>query len=143
MQKKKLDKNIFTLGLVSLFTDISSQMIYPLLPIFLSSVLGASTAFIGLLEGIAESTASILKVFSGWYSDKLKKRKSIIFLGYSLSTIGKPFLCLATAGWHVLIVRFIDRVGKGIRTSPRRVRGDSDLFFPDFQSLSRCPRRCS
>ena len=119
MRKKKLDKNIFTLGLVSLFTDISSQMIYPLLPIFLSSVLGVGIVFIGLLEGIAEATASVLKVFSGWYSDKLKKRKPIIFLGYSLSTIGKPFLYLATAGWHVLVVRFIDRVGKGIRTSPR------------------------
>lgn len=119
MQKKKLDKNVYTLGLVSLFTDISSQMIYPLLPIFLSSTLGVSMAFIGLLEGIAESTASIFKVFSGWYSDKLKKRKPIILLGYSLSTIGKPFLYLATAGWHVLAVRFIDRVGKGIRTSPR------------------------
>jgi len=119
MKKRKLDKNIYTLGLVSLFTDISSQMIYPLLPIFLSSVLGVSITFIGLLEGIAESTASILKVFSGWYSDKLKKRKPIIFLGYGLSTIGKPFLYLATAGWHVLAVRFIDRVGKGIRTSPR------------------------
>lgn len=119
MQNKKLDKNVYTLGLVSLFTDISSQMIYPLLPIFLSSVLGVSTAFIGLLEGIAESTASILKVFSGWYSDKIKKRKPIVLCGYSLSTIGKPFLYLATAGWHVLAVRFIDRVGKGIRTSPR------------------------
>ncbi|MBU4312610.1 MAG: MFS transporter [Candidatus Omnitrophica bacterium] len=119
MQDKKLDKNIFTLGLVSLFTDISSQMIYPLLPIFLSSVLGVNIAFIGLLEGIAESTASILKLVSGWFSDKLKKRKPIIFFGYSLSTIGKPFLFLATAGWHVLVVRFIDRVGKGIRTSPR------------------------
>jgi len=119
MQKKKIDRNIITMGLVSLFTDISSQMIYPLLPIFLSSVLGMGIVFIGLLEGIAEATASILKVFSGWYSDKLKKRKPIVFLGYSLSTIGKPFLYLATSGWHVLIVRFIDRVGKGIRTSPR------------------------
>lgn len=119
MQKKKLDKNVYTLGLVSLFTDISSQMIYPLLPVFLFSVLGVGTVFIGLLEGIAESIASILKVFSGWYSDKLKKRKPIILLGYSLSTIGKPFLYLATAGWHVLAVRFVDRVGKGIRTSPR------------------------
>jgi len=130
MQKKKLDKNIFTLGLVSLFTDISSQMIYPLLPIFLSSVLGVGVAFIGLLEGIAEATASILKVFSGWYSDKLKKRKPIIFLGYSLSTIGKPFLYLVTAGWHVLIVRFIDRVGKGIRTSPRDALV-ADLSLPE------------
>ncbi len=119
MQKKKLDKNVKALGLVSLFTDMSSQMIYPLLPIFLTSVLGVGIAFVGLLEGIAESTASILKVFSGWYSDRLKKRKPIIFAGYGLSTIGKPFLYLATAGWHVLLVRFVDRVGKGIRTSPR------------------------
>jgi MFS family permease len=118
-KRYKLDKNVFTLGLVSLFTDISSQMIYPLLPIFLSSVLGVGIAFIGLLEGIAEASASILKVFSGWYSDKLKKRKPIVFLGYSLSAISKPFLYLATLGWHVLVVRFIDRVGKGIRTSPR------------------------
>jgi len=119
MQKSKLNKNIFVLGLTSLFTDISSEMIYPLLPVFLSSVLGVSTTFIGLLEGIAESTASILKVFSGWFSDKLGKRKPIIILGYSLSTIGKPFLFLAAAGWHVLLVRFIDRFGKGIRTPPK------------------------
>lgn len=119
MKKIKINKNIFTLGLISLFTDISSQMIYPLIPLFLSSVLGVGVVFIGLLEGIAEATASILKVFSGWFSDKLKKRKPIIFFGYGLSTIGKPFLYLATAGWHVLLVRFIDRVGKGIRTSPR------------------------
>jgi len=118
-QKSKLNKNIFVLGLTSLFTDISSEMIYPLLPVFLSSVLGVSTAFIGLLEGIAESTASILKVFSGWFSDKLRKRKPIIVAGYSLSTIGKPLLYLAAAGWHVLLVRFIDRFGKGIRTPPR------------------------
>ena len=119
MPRHRLDKNVFSLGLVSLFTDISSEMIYPLLPIFLSSVLGVSTSFIGLLEGIAESSASILKAVSGWFSDKLRKRKPIILLGYGLSTISKPFLYLATAGWHVLIVRFMDRVGKGIRTSPR------------------------
>jgi len=119
MPRRKLDKNIFSLGLVSLFNDISSEMIYPLIPIFLSSVLGVSTSFIGLLEGIAESSASLLKGVSGWFSDKIKKRKPIIFLGYGLSTISKPFLYLATAGWHVLVVRFMDRVGKGIRTSPR------------------------
>ena len=119
MKNNKLNKNIVRLGLVSLFNDISSQMIYPLLPVFLSSVLGVGMVFIGLIEGIAESTASLLKVFSGWYSDKLKKRKPIILFGYSFSTIGRPFLYLATAGWHVLVIRFIDRVGKGIRTSPR------------------------
>ena len=129
--KNKLDRNIFVLGAVSLFTDISSEMICPLLPVFLSSVLGVSTAFIGLLEGIAESTAAILKVFSGWFSDKLRKRKSIIVLGYSLSTIGKPFLYLAAAGWHVLLVRFIDRFGKGIRTPPR------DALIADSSHVTR------
>lgn len=101
MPDRKLDKNVYTLGLVSLFTDISSQMIYPLLSVFLSSVLGVGTVFIGLLEGIAESTASVLKVFSGWYSDKLKKRKPIVFLGYSLSTIGKPFLFTQWSIWDL------------------------------------------
>lgn len=117
--KHKLDKNIFTLGYVSLFTDISSEMIYPILPVFLASTLGISVAFIGLIEGIAESTASILKVFSGWFSDKIRKRKPIILAGYGLSAIVKPFLSLAFFGWHVLVIRVIDRVGKGTRGSPR------------------------
>lgn len=119
MSKQKLDKNIFVLGMVSFFTDISSEMIYPLLPLFLSSTLGVGAGFIGLIEGIAESTASILKVFSGWFSDRLKKRKPIIFCGYFLSTIGKPLLYFASLGWHVLAVRVIDRLGKGLRTAPR------------------------
>lgn len=119
MRVKKLNRNVIRLGLVSLFNDISSQMIYPLLPVFLSSVLGLGTVFIGLLEGIAESASSLLRVFSGWYSDRLKKRKPLILWGYSLSTIGRPFLYLATRGWQVLLIRFLDRVGKGIRTSPR------------------------
>lgn len=119
MPKSPINKNIYILGFVSLFTDISSEMIYPLLPIFLSSTLGVSTAFIGLLEGIAESAASIIKTFSGWFSDKLKKRKPLILCGYSLSAITKPFLSLAASGWNVLSVRFIDRIGKGIRVSPR------------------------
>lgn len=119
MKRQKLDKNVWTLGWVSLLTDISSEMIYPLLPIFLSSVLGVGFGFIGIIEGIAESTASILKVFSGWLSDKLKKRKFLILIGYGLSTISKPFLYFASLGWHVLLVRFLDRMGKGIRTSPR------------------------
>ncbi len=116
---KKLDKNVVILGLVSMFNDISSEMIYPLLPVFLSSVLGVGTAFIGLIEGIADSTASILKIFSGWYSDRIKKRKPIVFAGYSLAAVSRFFLYLSTAGWHVLLVRFADRTGKGIRTAPR------------------------
>ena len=117
--KSGLNKNIYSLGLISFLTDISSEMVYPLLPVFLSSVLGVSITFIGLIEGTAESAASILKIFSGWISDKLKKRKPIILLGYGLSTIGKPFLYFAMLGWHVLTVRLIDRIGKGLRVAPR------------------------
>ena len=116
---RKLSRTVKVLGLVSLFTDASSEMIYPLLPIFLSSVLGAGVAFIGVIEGIAEGTASILKAFSGYISDRVGKRKALIFAGYGLSAITKPFFAAATAAWQVLIVRFVDRVGKGIRTAPR------------------------
>ena len=112
-------RNIFFLGLVSLFTDISSEMIYPLLPVFLTSVLGASTTFVGLVEGIAEATASFFKLFSGWTSDRWKKRKSLVVFGYTLSTLFRPLVGVAMIGWHVLLIRFLDRVGKGIRTSPR------------------------
>ncbi len=94
-------------------------MSYPLIPVFLKEVLRANLGFIGIVEAIAESTASIIRVFSGYLSDYLKKRKLLATIGYSLSTAGKPFLALATLGWHVLGVRFIDRLGKGIRTAPR------------------------
>jgi len=116
---KQLSRTVKVLGLVSLFTDASSEMIYPLLPIFLSSVLGAGVAFIGVIEGIAEGTASILKAFSGYISDRVGKRKAFLFAGYGLSAVTKPFFAAATAAWQVLVVRFIDRVGKGIRTAPR------------------------
>ncbi|HVP37048.1 MAG TPA: MFS transporter [Terriglobales bacterium] len=114
-----IKKNIFFLGLVSLLTDVSSDMIYPLLPVFLTDVLGSSKVFVGLIEGIAESTASVLKIFSGWFSDKIGKRKPIVILGYSLSSVSKPILALVTSAWQVLFIRFADRTGKGIRTSPR------------------------
>ncbi|MDH4222269.1 MAG: MFS transporter [candidate division Zixibacteria bacterium] len=125
MEREKQDflwgikKNIFFLGLVSFLTDVSSDMIYPLLPVFLTDVLGASRVFVGLIEGIAESTASLLKIFSGWFSDKIGKRKPVVILGYSLSSLSKPLLALVTSGWQVLFLRFGDRVGKGLRTSPR------------------------
>ena len=115
----KIPKNILLLGIVSFLTDTSSDMIYPVLPLFLSDVLGSSTLFIGLIEGVAESTASILKIFSGWLSDRLGKRKFLVGLGYGLSSLGKPILSIVTAGWHVLLLRFLDRFGKGMRTSPR------------------------
>ncbi len=114
-----LTRNVIILGLVSLFTDLSTEMSYAIIPIFLKEVLKAQPIFIGLVEAIAESTASILKTFSGYISDRLRKRKLFIFIGYTLSAIVKPLLALATQGWHILIVRFADRFGKGIRTAPR------------------------
>ncbi len=114
-----LHRNIFSLGWVSFFTDVSSEMIYPLLPIFLTSVLGVGMTFVGLIEGMAEATASFLKLFSGWISDRFMKRKPLVITGYTLSAAFRPFVAAATAGWHVLFVRCLDRVGKGIRTSPR------------------------
>ena len=114
-----LDRNIYSLGWVSLFTDVSSEMIYPLLPVFLTSVLGVRTTFVGLIEGVAEATASLFKLFSGWLSDRVAKRKGLVILGYTLSSCIRPLVAAATAGWHILFIRFMDRVGKGIRTSPR------------------------
>jgi MFS family permease len=112
-------KNVFWLGLTSLFTDISSEMIYPLIPIFATTVLGVPVAFVGLVEGIAESTASLLKIFFGWFSDKTGGRKTLAIAGYGLSAIAKPLLIVASAGWHILGIRFLDRAGKGVRTAPR------------------------
>lgn len=111
--------NIILLGITSLLTDISSEMVYPLLPVFLVSTLGASPAVLGLIEGVAESLASILKVFSGYFSDKLKSRKPFTIFGYSCSTVGKFFLYIAGSWTFVLAGRMIDRFGKGIRTAPR------------------------
>jgi MFS family permease len=111
--------NVLILGLVSLFTDISSEMIYPLLPLFLTTVLGGGPAFLGLIEGVAESTASILKLVSGIMSDRVRQRKNLVLAGYGLSAISRPLIALATSPLAVLFIRFADRVGKGIRTSPR------------------------
>ncbi|HPD60593.1 MAG TPA: MFS transporter, partial [Thermodesulfobacteriota bacterium] len=114
-----LGKNVAILGLVSFFTDASSDMIYPLLPLFVTLTLGASTEMLGLIEGVAESTASLVKLFSGWLSDKLQKRKFLTVAGYSLASFARPLMAMALASWQVLFIRFIDRIGKGIRTSPR------------------------
>ena len=119
MEKKKLPGSVIGFGFVSFFTDMSSEMVYPLLPIFLSSVLGVGAEALGLIEGIAEATASVLKTFSGYISDRIRKRKPLVLLGYSLSAIAKPTIGLAGRWIHVLAARFADRVGKGIRTSPR------------------------
>lgn len=114
-----LSKNIQNLGWVSLFNDISSEMVYPLLPLFLSTILGAGVVFIGLIEGIAESISSFVKLFSGWFSDRVQNRKWLIFVGYLLASITRPMIGLSTSPSQVLFLRFFDRIGKGIRTSPR------------------------
>ncbi|MCK4571693.1 MFS transporter [candidate division WOR-3 bacterium] len=116
---KDIPRNVKALGFVSLLNDAASEMIYPLLPIFLISVLGAGPGALGVIEGIAETTASLLKLFSGWISDKLKKRKFLILIGYSLAAFGRPLISITIAWWQVAVIRFIDRVGKGVRTSPR------------------------
>jgi len=121
-QNKKIlgfSRNVFFVGLTSFFTDISTEMVYPLIPIFLTTVLGAPVAIVGLVEGIAESTASLLKVISGWLSDRTQRRKRLTVLGYGLAAIAKPLLALSFVWWQVLIARFVDRFGKGVRTSPR------------------------
>ncbi len=111
--------NVIILGLTSFFTDISSEMVYPLIPFFLTLRLGASPEVLGLIEGIAESIASLLKVFSGYISDRLKNRKGITIVGYGSSAVGKLLLVAATGWGMVLGSRVIDRLGKGIRTAPR------------------------
>jgi MFS family permease len=114
-----LNPNVFFLGLVSFLTDVSSEMIFTLLPLFLLNVLGVATTVIGLIEGVADATASLFRIFSGWLSDKLGRRKSLTVIGYALSTIAKPFMYIASTWGIVLGVRFTDRMGKGVRTAPR------------------------
>jgi MFS family permease len=114
-----LNPNVFFLGLVSFFADVSSEMIFAIFSLFLFNVLHAPTTIIGLIEGAAESIASLVRIFSGWLSDKLGKRKSLTILGYGLSTVAKPFMYIATTWGIAFGVRFTDRIGKGIRTAPR------------------------
>ena len=114
-----LPGNVFALSLVSLLNDTSSEIIYPLLPVFLFMTLGASPFFIGLIEGFSESVASILKLFAGYLSDRLHKRKLPVFLGYSLAAVVRPLLAFVTSWPQVLAVRMTDRIGKGIRGAPR------------------------
>lgn len=114
-----INRNVFSAGLVSFFMDVSSEMIYPLVPLFLSNVLGVNKAMIGLIEGVAEATASLVKVGSGWLSDRLGRRKGLMLAGYGVSTASRPLLALAGSWLPVFGSRFVDRLGKGIRTAPR------------------------
>ncbi|OHD55168.1 MAG: hypothetical protein A2Y33_10640 [Spirochaetes bacterium GWF1_51_8] len=124
MENKKLDRNVILTGLTSFFTDVSSEMVYPILQAFLTAVMTGAKALLGpilgVIEGIAESTASLLKVFSGYWSDRLRKRKGMTIAGYGTSAAAKGLFLLASLGWYfVFLARFLDRVGKGIRTAPR------------------------
>ncbi len=116
---RNLPRNVWVATITSLLTDASTEMLANLIPLFLANVLGVRTAVIGLIDGVAETTASLVKIFSGVLSDRLGKRKWLTVAGYSLSTLAKPFLYFASSWGWVLGVRFVDRVGKGIRTAPR------------------------
>lgn len=115
----RLPGSIWALGFVSMMMDISSEMIHGLLPVFLTSVLGASTEVVGLIEGVGEATASISKLFSGWLSDRLGKRKALTVIGYGLAALSKPLFAIASTSSLVFVARFSDRIGKGIRGAPR------------------------
>jgi MFS family permease len=116
---RNIPRGVVALGFVSLFMDVSSEMIHGLLPLFLTGTLGASALILGLVEGVAEATAQITKVFSGVLSDQFGRRKPLAVLGYGLSAVTKPFFAFAVAPWLVLGARFVDRVGKGVRGAPR------------------------
>ena len=116
---RSLPRNVWAVSLTSFFMDISSEMVINILPLFLTNVLGVSASIIGLIEGIAEATASLLKVFSGWLSDRLGARKWLAVAGYAISALSKPFFYFANAWATVAAVRWADRVGKGVRTAPR------------------------
>jgi MFS family permease len=114
-----LPRTVKALAAVSFFTDAASEMIYPLLPAFLTATLGASAAWVGIIEGAADATASMLKLASGWWSDRVRKRKPLIVFGYTLAAVLRPLVAVAGAAWQVLAIRVGDRVGKGIRGAPR------------------------
>ncbi|MDR2036114.1 MAG: MFS transporter [Coriobacteriales bacterium] len=120
-KKPRVLRNVIFLGLISLFTDLSTEMVYPLIPLYLTMVLGATPALVGIIEGIAESVASLLKVFSGYVSDRFQKKKLLAFIGYAPGILYKLALLIAGTWAGVLAARVIDRIGKGIRTAPRDV----------------------
>jgi MFS family permease len=131
----KIPRSIWMLGFVSLFMDVSSELIHSLLPVFMVSSLGATMFVVGIVEGIAESTALIVKVFSGTISDYLGKRKGLAVLGYGLGAISKPIFALALSVYWVLLARFMDRIGKGIRGAPRDALV-ADLTAPEIRGAA-------
>ncbi len=117
--EKALHKRVKVLGFTSFFNDSASEMIYPFLPVFITKYLEVGPAFVGIIEGIAESVSSFLKLFSGWFSDRIRGRKALVSIGYSLPSVARPLISIVKAWLPLLALRIIDRLGKGIRTSPR------------------------
>lgn len=117
--KPRLARNVKALAAVSFFTDVASEMIYPLLPLFLSTVLGTSAAVLGVIEGLAESVSSLLRLPAGWLSDRLGKRKPLIVFGYAIASVARPLIGLSQSAGQVLAIRLTDRFGKGVRSAPR------------------------
>src|SRR5207253_2814668 len=117
--KDELPQNVRVLGFTSLCNDIASEMVYPLLPSFLINDLGGNPVHLGLIEGAADSTSSLLKLWSGARSDRAGRRKGFVLIGYGLAVLTRPLLSVLTAPWQLLLARTTDRIGKGIRTSPR------------------------
>jgi MFS family permease len=132
---RRLPGNIFAISLVSLLNDASSEIIYPLLPLFLALTLGASPAAIGLIEGAAESVSSLLKLFAGYFSDRRGRRKGLVVFGYALASAVRPLLAFATNWYQVLSLRLADRVGKGIRSAPRDAM-IADAAAPEERGLA-------
>jgi MFS family permease len=131
----RLPRNVFVISLVSLLNDASSEIIYPLLPLFLSLTLGASPAVIGLIEGAAESVSGLLKLFAGYFSDRRSRRKGPVVFGYALAGAVRPLLAFATNWYQVLVVRLADRIGKGIRSAPRDAM-IADAALPEERGLA-------
>ncbi|TRO46386.1 MFS transporter, partial [Candidatus Bathyarchaeota archaeon] len=124
-------QNVVRLGFVSFFTDVSSEMVFSILPVFILGLPGGSPAALGLIEGVAESLSCMLRAVSGIMSDRFRKRKLFILMGYSLSNVVKPFFATASSVTDALLIRVADRVGKGIRTAPR------DALISDSVSAGR------
>ena len=145
---RRLPRAVIALGVTSFFTDVGSEMIFPLLPLFITS-LGGAPAFLGLVEGLADATSSLLKLGSGYVADRARAKKPLVVFGYVVATVVRPLVAVATAPWHVLAVRVTDRIGKGIRSAPRDVliansvaRGVRSSFRLSSRDGSRgCGRR--
>lgn len=118
-ERPRLGRNVVALGAVSFLTDVATEMTYPLIPVFLATVLGASATYVGTIEGAAETTAALLKLAGGWWSDRASRRKPLVLAGYALASVVRPLIGLSRSAVQVLGIRVTDRIGKGIRSSPR------------------------